>query len=686
MAYTPFLIANQRTGLELDLEPWLLPPDGYAQLENWYLYQGRLLKRNGYTLFGRLVHHVKDAALGNKNGKSFSGTLAHHPLRPGDLVITDSVETFTDNGDGTLTGSAGGTGTIVYATGAWAVTFNAAPTHNVTGSYDWFPGLPVMGLFNYSTNLGSQQLIAFDTRRACYWNNVNSKWQDIGHADIWSGDDTNFFWMENWQNKAYICNGVDQLQVYNGTTITPWVIDTVNSQIYIAGESVGTGAPPTKTFTGTLAHVLGVSGTFTATDGVETFSDNGDGTLTGSLGGTGSLIYSTGVYSITFKTAPILSAAISANYYYNYTSGGNHVTGCVFIAQYKNRLILYRPTEDSLDMNQRIRWCNVGDPTTWPADNWLDADGSAWLSMGAWISDNLVGFFERGISLLQYLGDPRLPFYWKSIVSNEGLLASMTPQELEDEVFFMGITQIATTDGYQVIYMDKKIPNFVLSVRQSLVRLSYSGMYEPLQQIWLAFPSLAAVGGNDQVMIFSIEDNAWALFDMPLTCFGYYERGADWIWSDFTYPWTQATWKWNDRNLQGGYPILLGGDSAGNVYQLDLGSSDNGANINAEALSARLNPYVKNGLKARLGWLEMLVDTNSDMILNVNLYADNKTTPYASFPVTLDDGRGQAKSWVRVPSGVAGQFHQIGLQHNGLGGGIVVHALLPYFQEGGPLR
>jgi len=55
------------------------------------------------------------------------------------LQITDGTETFTDNYDGTLTGSAGGTGTINYVTGAVSVTFNANVTNlvDVKCSYQW---------------------------------------------------------------------------------------------------------------------------------------------------------------------------------------------------------------------------------------------------------------------------------------------------------------------------------------------------------------------------------------------------------------------------------------------------------------------------------------------------------------------------------------------------------------------
>ncbi len=58
---------------------------------------------------------------------TFSGYALYPQIVRGTFSVTDGAEVFTDNSDGTLTGDAGGTGTIVYTTGAWSVTFNVAP-------------------------------------------------------------------------------------------------------------------------------------------------------------------------------------------------------------------------------------------------------------------------------------------------------------------------------------------------------------------------------------------------------------------------------------------------------------------------------------------------------------------------------------------------------------------------------
>lgn len=67
----------------------------------------------------------------------YSGTLANPPLLPGTFAPTDGTETFTDQGNGILVGSAGGNGNINYDTGDWQLMFAAAVPllTNITASY-----------------------------------------------------------------------------------------------------------------------------------------------------------------------------------------------------------------------------------------------------------------------------------------------------------------------------------------------------------------------------------------------------------------------------------------------------------------------------------------------------------------------------------------------------------------------
>lgn len=92
----------------------------------------------------------------------------------------------------------------------------------------------------------------------------------------------------------------------------------IDTQTYttVSPEAVGTGNGVLVTFTHTAAGITGTRTIFavSVTDGTETFTDNFDGTLSGSLGGTGTVNYITGAISVTFNTAPTNATPITTVY------------------------------------------------------------------------------------------------------------------------------------------------------------------------------------------------------------------------------------------------------------------------------------------------------------------------------------------------------------------------------------
>lgn len=127
--------------------------------------------------------------------------------------------------------------------------------------------------------------------------------------------------MQLWNRNGSAASGKDLTGYYES------YIDKalLSSFTHVTGESVGTGDGVTKTFAGTLAQRTGARTLMyiQITDSVETLVDNRNGTLVGSLGGTGTINYATGAYSVTFNTAPTNPQAITADYYWeDSTSAG----------------------------------------------------------------------------------------------------------------------------------------------------------------------------------------------------------------------------------------------------------------------------------------------------------------------------------------------------------------------------
>jgi hypothetical protein len=92
----------------------------------------------------RITSEVTDEELAVGDGvtTNFTGSLSNSSCDPDTLMITtyddtDTLMTLQDDGEGNLTGD--GSGTIIYDTGAYDITFNSAPkdTISIYADYEW---------------------------------------------------------------------------------------------------------------------------------------------------------------------------------------------------------------------------------------------------------------------------------------------------------------------------------------------------------------------------------------------------------------------------------------------------------------------------------------------------------------------------------------------------------------------
>lgn len=88
----PYLIANMRVGLERDMEPWLLPNDAYPDLEDCYLWRGRIVRRKGFTKLGQIV--TLSGGISTPNGLPVMGLRNRETstLNQQDLIAFDTTK------------------------------------------------------------------------------------------------------------------------------------------------------------------------------------------------------------------------------------------------------------------------------------------------------------------------------------------------------------------------------------------------------------------------------------------------------------------------------------------------------------------------------------------------------------------------------------------------------------------
>jgi len=220
-SFQPFPITAFETGQFDYVEPWVSPRDAFEPLDNAFVYRGSVQKRAGYKLWGRLRYENNEIIASGTGVANYEGTFSNFPVEVGSVTIsaerTTGLETFTDNSDGTLTGSGGGSGLVNYITGKWLITVgsgNVAATIPIVGTYTYTPSIPY-----------TQEVV------------------DVG-------------------------DGVAD-QTFSGT-LSNFPVDAFQVTI-VASTSAG----------------------------LEIWTDNGLGVLTGDLGDTGTINYTTGAWSIT---------------------------------------------------------------------------------------------------------------------------------------------------------------------------------------------------------------------------------------------------------------------------------------------------------------------------------------------------------------------------------------------------
>lgn len=270
------VIGPLNRGLRNDVTPFNIDNESFPTLINAYQWRGRVKRKRGTTLLGRLQRYI-----GTTDGSgNLVITILPIPIATGIVSFTIGSDNFVDPGTTpnpgtqTLITNSSGSGTLNRVTGVLTIT-GSNPLTDVI----YYPRLPVMGLeeFIFPTN-AFPGTIAFDTVYA--YNISNSYPYDITDVSFyknpaadptnlpgyvpkstwtplsWNGQDYQQFWTVNYAGALWATNGVETpfditnigMQYYGPTTtpaltaavqVSPTTIDfTVAGNSLVVGDFV----------------------------------------------------------------------------------------------------------------------------------------------------------------------------------------------------------------------------------------------------------------------------------------------------------------------------------------------------------------------------------------------------------------------------------------------------------------
>ena len=246
-------------GLRNDRTAFVIDNDSFPTLINAYQWRGRVKRKRGTALLGRLTRafYAGDAVMSLNSsgiGNLFTGfgLPASGNLVPMTLQVKAGSNVYTDSaGTGTLSPS----GSVNYSTGI--VTISAELSSSISANFTYYPGLPVMGLEDLLLNpFLPPGNLAFDTNYS--YNMVTSNPYPIYDvsfyknpltasnlpayvrkteqtATSWNGLSYQQFWTVNYQGALWATNGMT----------SPFTIANIGMQYKaITAITVSAAGPP----------------------------------------------------------------------------------------------------------------------------------------------------------------------------------------------------------------------------------------------------------------------------------------------------------------------------------------------------------------------------------------------------------------------------------------------------------
>jgi hypothetical protein len=587
-----FFIApyEDNSGQQTNYKPWLIPDEAFAELNNAYVFRGRVRKRfgsrwlgnnalvsrlgisigtiTGGTFSGNLRTILADAGMPTNIGQSFSiGTIVFTVYNtasgPQQMLRTDnSMTTATYNlstSDFNITGVALPDGTVVY----------------------FYPNLPVMGLLTYEqSSINDEFIIAFDTR---YAYSYNGGWNRISSgtppsAAVWTGNNSQFFWGTTWfgldaSTKVFFVtnfNQPDQIRYFVGGVWNyfNYYFSTGDSIASTDGSGDNSGTVPGGVGALGQTFLIGTTlFTVTMTNGALTVSS----LTTAAPVGTGTFNITTGAYTFT-------GAQASSNIYY---SNGNLINSALIIVPFKNRLILFNTIEAGASYPNRGRYSQVGsplDPAAWFQNipgrgNAIDAPTTEAIISVEFVKDRLIVFFERSTWEFVYTGNQAYPFNWQQINTELGAESTFSIVPFDKVCIGVGNVGIHACNGANVERIDDKIPNEVFRIHnadEGVVRV-YGVRDYYVEMVYWTFPSSKAVANfpyPSRVLVFNYKTGTWAFNEDSITCFGYFQPINGILWSSQTITWNDSA-TWGSGTIQALFRQVIGGNQQGYTFICD---------------------------------------------------------------------------------------------------------------------
>lgn len=643
-----FMIGPVGEGLTKDIKPWATPNDSFEVLQNAYQFRGRIIRKSGYILLGRLQRQLS-LSLGNTDGtgnflinlRAALGLGVNSSIVLGSITVTIGNQVYTEisppNGlfletifPNPSTPAAPGTFINYATTDLGIVTSPPLIATPVSIVFSFYPGLPVMGLRTrelFGINL--EALIAFDTTTSYSFNGTNFIILSSVMPVTWSGTNYQFFWTINYASAFWATNSKPGL---HGAAISN-ITNAANPLAQVtttAPHGFSTGQTVVFINVGGMTQINGLSDTITVT-GPTTFTLNTINTLlfnpyTSNGIALNSQVSVTGQDGIRYYAnvsnnlpSGVVGVGLSWVNYNPPIDPNTALVGCLLMFAYRGYLVFLNTTEGNeqavFNYPNRARWTQIGTPYySNPVPNTPslqgvdpfavrddlfgrgganDAPTNEAIVGAGFIRDILVVYFERSTWRLRFVNNSQNPFVWERVNQELGSDCTFSSIIFDKGLINIGDRGIVISDGNDTSRIDEKIPDDIFNIRQAnqgFQRVYGIRTFQTKLLYW-TYPSSTNPNGTfpDLVLVYNYDSKNWSYFDDTFTCFGYFYPGtvAE-TWADMIKPWNTYDYTWDSGLDSFGFESLIAGNQQGFVLQLERDNAENDTSLSISSIAGSL--------------------------------------------------------------------------------------------------
>lgn len=531
---TPLTIDKFETGLVQAQPNQILKNDAFPVLFNAFVFRNKVIRKFQWQLVGRLRRKFVEESIGNSSASPWSFNIytllgitgePNKALEVGSISLDIGGVIFTDQSNGTLTSATpGNSGTVDYSSGDFVITHTLGAGSASKMSFNYFPALPAMGIFDRNTFTNSIDNVFFDTKYA-YKYSVSNGFEELEPGITWSMQDYNLPYPTNyWQD-------LNNFPIFWTTSNTGETGDPIR---YTNAEIGSSWYDFTPIVTPDPAPANAVR-----------------------------------MYQCKFLI-PFRGRLFAFNTYEGITSGG--LAGAT---QKRNRIRCCGVGNPFTEVSAII--------TTVVPNTWDDTVTGLGYFEDLPTTEEIIGVSATNIQLiiqtntktwvLSYVGINSTPFRVDLIDESLGSESGFASVNMGGYINSIGNRSVTSSTPNKVQSIDEKVLTVVQNINrnnQGFSRVyalrdyvsrtnSYIYPYQPDGEQTVRFPNRRLLQNYD--------NGSWAIYYDSLTCLGSFRNRQGIAWQDANFAWQDADFPWNSGSTN--QPVNAAGNQQGFIGIID---------------------------------------------------------------------------------------------------------------------